>query len=574
MTSSTRRASHEEQPRVTIQATRTPAPATWFRGLQHPFVAFAIPLVVLFCSPALYRLAVPSSSLRHIDEHKLQEIASLLDDIYATFVKITFIPPTAVKRGPHWINTTAIPCERDPNVLRLMEIMPYVDSIEVEEENEVQRTDWLFGGEFLDYRQPHHLVKGCNPLRGKQVNSYMTPATVALTSWRTGEWNNDRTFVFLYDVLRNSIRIFKGDRWVTYRDEDEPYSTGRHTGHDPDREIWFDAPTLLRRVLGAYQSLAWTPWETSNREDWGVDVNIIKKLLRKNGWPNSFDSDQFNADFFRAKYSPCKRGPAEAAYRRIEELEGKINQGEDKEIGYIEHSKQAILSYEDQIQNELDEQERWVLVVKAQLKRWEIARHEAELKAAKEEVGRLCPDGMCVKDEDVIVWEFYSMEKEYEKAQRALPPKKTCEWDLTSIVDWDPPDPVLYRNCVTKRKREAYWLQLAYTQFKTETLQHCAETGCTLLPQPTLEELVSARIQDLEEHIIHDQTRAVTMYDWRPTLPEHAEKAQILFEMEASGAANGPWYIRDLIDDLKKRLVDGSDKARLWRCIDDPNRVC
>lgn len=128
-----------------------------------------------------------------VQEANLQEVAALLDDIYTTLVNMTFIPSTAIKRGPHKINTIAIPCKHTSAVLRLMEIMPYMDNDEVMEKDGVYRTDWLFGGEFVDYRRSDHLEEGCEPLRSDFTWFEGIANTVALTRWGYGGWNSDRT---------------------------------------------------------------------------------------------------------------------------------------------------------------------------------------------------------------------------------------------------------------------------------------------------------------------------------------------------------------------------------------------
>jgi hypothetical protein len=586
MSTPTRRGLHQERRAALPQASPPSALLAW---LQNPAVVFVLPLIILLSGPTLYNLFSPNTILP-VTESQLQEVSSLLDDIYTTLVNMTFIPATAIKRGPHYINNTAIPCKRDPAALRLMEIMPYVDRVEVEEEDEVQRTDWLYGGEFADYRREDLLVEGCDPIKAQNTFWSITPAIVALTSWGTGGWNNDHTHVLLYDIESNAIKVWHGEDWIRFREGDvrrvPQYYEGSITslfkdgvqipsagklGRDFDLISWFDAPWLLRRILHAYQTLAWTPWETSNREEgWGVNVTIIPELLRKNGWPAMFDGDQFNADFIRARHAPSGKGPAEAVYERIEDLEGSTTNDPLGIGGDINMHKHNIKSYEMQAQNAKDEQERWFLTFRAQSHRWRLQRAENELIAAKQEAERLCPHRICVTDEDLILWEFHSLEKEYQKRQRMLPPESTCESDLDGLIEWAPPSD-RYGNCITKRRREAHWLHLAYTQSRAEALEHYAKTGRELLSQPSLEEQARVKINELNESIKRDQAHAVVMYDWAPALPEHAEKARMYLEMEASAAANGPWYMRDTIEWIEEILAQGDEKdqLKLQRCLDD-----
>jgi hypothetical protein len=200
-----------------------------------------------------------------------------------------------------------------------------------------------------------------------------------------------------------------------------------------------------------------------------------------------------------------------------------------------------------------------------------LSHFKEDLLAAKEEVQRLCPDDVCVKPEDQILWEFHSLEASYNKAQRANPPEVTCEWDLAGWKDWAP-IPDRQGNCIGKRQREIYWLQLAYSQARAEAEAHCVASGRDLVPQLTLEELVRAQIAHLEFEITCEQSRAEEMYAWLPTLPEHAEKARNAFEMQASAVQNGNADRREKIDGLKEDLAGLDDvkiRERLWKCVDD-----
>jgi hypothetical protein len=132
----------------------------WSRGYTN-----AVLLLLVFLLPKLYTW-ISSEPLRGINDNQLQEVASLMDEIYTTLTNMTFIPETAIKRGPHNINASAFPCNHDQSVLRIMELMPYVDHIEVGEDSidggRTLRTDWLYGGEFVNYRSSYELEDSCD----------------------------------------------------------------------------------------------------------------------------------------------------------------------------------------------------------------------------------------------------------------------------------------------------------------------------------------------------------------------------------------------------------------------------
>lgn len=596
MDPATRRALHEERARAAFRHAPAPPAGTWRKWLRHPIISLAIPFAIAFCYPQLYKLVTPKS-WRPINESQLQEIASLLDDIYMTMINMTFVPPTAIRRGPHEINTTAIICKQDPSVRRLMEIMPYIDSFETLEHDEVYRRDWLSGGEFIDFRKPEYLEEGCDPLRTRgSIYHDLAPTTIPLTSWGHGGWNGDRTWVLMYHTDINAIRVFEGEQYISLLDLDDPsrrswkdrtdFGLFTHSVEHPIAamskgvigwEEWFDAPTLLRRILHAYQSLAWTPWESSgqhytlNRDGgWGVNVTIFKDLLRKNGWPVAFNHDQFNVDVIRAKHVPSKYGPAKAAYKRVEQLEGGKEEFGEVDVGIIAELNRSISQLEAQNKKERDEQERWTRVFRIQSRRWRLERFVSELATLKDSISQLCPEGLCIKESDEILHEFHSIEKEYLKAQRSTPPGKTCVWDLADQA-WPislPTDELLH-NCISKRQREFYWLELAYYQTRTLALSHCSITNCSLIPQPTIYEAVAAKTEELEREATNDQKKAVMMYEWLPNLPESAERARTEFEMEASAAANGPWYARERIEWFEEMVREEAGREKLWRCWDD-----
>ncbi|KAH7396395.1 hypothetical protein BKA66DRAFT_606252 [Pyrenochaeta sp. MPI-SDFR-AT-0127] len=586
MSSSTTGSSHNERPRVDFNRGRPSTLNTSRRWYHHPFVVFFVPLVTLLCFPSVYDfLSSYGSTSQLYNEHQLREVASLLDDIYTMFANMTFIPHTSIKRGPHRINMTAISCKRDPAVLRLMEILPYVDNFRVHE------PDWLFGGHFMDYRRPDHLMEACDPLHARDYWDYMTPHTLALTNWGTGGWNNDRTWVLMYDTRKHSMRVYEGEEWVVQH----PYG-GLH-GHEfngvdifsqgieareplwdsNDNQLtqWFDAVVLLKRLKQAYHSAAWSPWETSNSENgWGVDRSIITHLLLKNGWSKTFSPDQFNVDFIRAKHKPSPRGFAEDAFKRIEELQGMLRtDGSTKDPGYIQHTKHRLEQLEVQLAKASNEDERWTFKWRVQKAKWDLEQEEADLEEAKQLVRQLCPNEVCFDDEDFILWEFRALERELEKAEHSANATSKCRKQLDYISQWAPPDPDQTADCIAQFELEEQWLSLAYFQAKTVALEHCTRTNKTLLPPDTLEGRARAKIAQLKQDIARDKERIQKMIDWEHNLPEHATTAIQEFRQWDSAVANGPWYVRDTIKWIEEQLANGGDKERLWRCLDDQDCI-
>jgi hypothetical protein len=147
---------------------------------------------------------------------------------------------------------------------------------------------------------------------------------------------------------------------------------------------------------------------------------------------------------------------------------------------------QQLKSFETQVDMfHHDEQEHWYWVFRVREVHWSLSRLEEDLLAANNEVPRLCPDDLCMKPEDQILWEYHSLEASYNKAQRAKSPEVTCEWYLAVWKEWAH-IPDRQCNCIINRQRERSWLELAYSQARAEVETRCAASGHDLVPQLTL----------------------------------------------------------------------------------------
>lgn len=489
---------------------------------------------------------------------------------------MTFIPATAVKRGPHHINVTAIPCRRDPSVLRLMEIMPFVDHAELKAAAAFE-VDWFFGGEFIDYHRLDHIHAGCDPFRADGTWHQVQDTHVQLTDWGSGGWNGDRTSVLLYDTKTNAIQVFEGEHTIRFINEDDPrhdrydynylganlykHSLSRPLAarrtNDFDWEEWFDAPTFLRRILHAYQSLALTPWETSNREDgWGLNVTIIKSILQDNGWPNFFDPDQFNADLIRAKHADPGRGPAEAAYRSIRTLAGGVDGLGFRNPGDIEYRRNSIPGLEDSARLEKNEEQHWYWLYRAASDRWTLEKQEAELKEAQKIVERLCPNDECIAPGDKILWDFFHLEKVYEETQRATSAEEACAKSAR------------YDTCVARHKNETRWLGRAYDKSKCEALARCASTGCSLLHQQSLEEQILSSSGRLHDRLTQNQIHVRRVQEWHDTIPEHLTEAREHVQQDIDRYHDAAEFQTESIERLRRLFKEG-DREKWQKCMDD-----
>ena len=544
------------------------------RWLQHPVTVFLIPLVTLLCLPQLYKL-LPYDTDPSYDDTKLQRIANLMDDIYGTLANSTFIPHNAITRSPHIINKTALPCKPSTSVLRLMELLPYVDL------SLTQEPDWIYGGHFMDYRNSEHLAELCDPLRGQSIGwtDYMSPSDVALTNWGTGGWNNDRTCVMIYNTERDAIRIFDAEMWV------ERVQAKNEFGGEMN-DWWFEdgygliwdradgATHVLRAVANNYRSSKRTPWGTSNREKgFGASPEAIKTLLQRNGWPNSFKSDQFNVDFIRAQHKPSGKGYAEAAQRRIDDLAGYNHTVVEDGIttydfyqGQIRSLEQRASRHLKTYEAEVDDEDRALHQQRYLRTLWDVDDLYEELTAAKAEVAKLCPDGVCVKEEDMVLWEFLAVQRTHEEARYTNHSEK-CERRLSHESS---NDPAWLEKCIVNKAAERKWLDLAYEQSRTEALAHCKETGCELLPFKDVFDRARDKIAEVER-IIEGSTAKLARVEakYQDKIPHLGAKVRDEIEMVKSALVDRHWILGKQIETLEEEMTklkrgEAVEKGQKW----------
>lgn len=535
-----------------------PAPGRWYR---HPFTVFLVPLVTFLCLPQLYNL-LPFTTNPSYDHGKLQKIANLMDEIYVTLANSTFIPHNAITRGPHNINTTAIACKPSAAVLRLIELLPYVDI------SLIQEPDWIYGGHFMDYRNPKHLAELCDPLRGQFIGwtDYMAPSDVALTNWGTGGWNNDATWVFLYNTERESIRIYQAELWVGRHQAKREFGRGMEDWwFEESGELEWDrhdgAPHVLRAIADNFKHVHWSPWGTSNRENgFGAPYTVIETLLKRNGWPHAFNSRQFNADLIRAKHKPSGKGYAAAALKRVDELAGfnrSIADGEytwiDSDKGLIAWTEERVLRERQAYEAEVDDAERELKKYQYISATWLIEDYREELEEARQEVARLCPDNVCVAEAEMILWEYLALQVTQEEVQLSNP-TQDCECDLKIQPS---SDPYWLEKCIANKATERLWLDLAIEQSHEEALAHCSNTGYQLLPFSD----VYARARDKMEEYVRKIERSVAYRervkaDYLPDRPAAGARAIAQMEEDQTDRRALESYFEGHIKSVEKLIAE------------------
>lgn len=526
---------------------------------------FVLPLVALLALPKVYRLLNGYSSY---EDAQLHEIASLMDSIYTTMADMTFIPHDAIKRGPHYINVSSIPCTLDRSVIRLMEILPYVDS------SLVQTPDWLYGSHFADYRRSDHLtIRACDPLEGNPIGwmDYMTPTTIGLTEWGTGGWNHDETFIMTYDTETHTIAPWHPEMDTGRESMEEMFGTTLEelprSSWDNDYRSRYAAERILEAIQRRYHTLSWNPWMTSRKEGgFGLDPHKITQLLRENGWPKTFNSTQFNTAFIRAKHKPSGLGFAEEAKRILKDLIGKDPTNLSHPHGTLHSHKQHLASQRALLAKATTPDDRLKQEWHVESATWALEHATAERDAAQQTIQRFCPDGTCVEPRDLVLWELRALERTAERAQqRNL--TAGCVARLDELREVMPADPERLRLCVEQRVREDTWLRLACEEARAEALERCKVTGGQLLPADDMAGRVRNKVAELERWILRGDVRIEKMEAWREKIPEHAEQTRKVFEEEFERAVQGRAFARRQLERFREEVERGGEK--LWEWFDE-----
>jgi hypothetical protein len=426
-----------------------------------------------------------------------------------------------------------------------MELLPYVDVTQVQEPDVLDR---VF---FMDYRTVKDLKYGCDPLLEGPFHDYMTPDTIALTRSGASDRNFDNARTMMYYAEKNAIRVHDGEMFIAnYEDRMGKYDDWSGVGifsvgvqatkglFHQDFLEWFDAPSLLTRFRDAYQTGKSSPWETSfpDGDGWRVDGKNITALLRKNGWPDSFNADQFRVDLIRAQNKPSGLGYAEVAFKSLDDLQGnEVKHPEFPHNGEIAGARRFLISLEKDLERSKNSKERLRLAWVIHCAKREIERYETELLAAKKDIQRLCPNDTCIAPQDMILWEYRAIEKEYTKAQAAANTTVQCQRKMNDLPTWAPPDSHRFNNCIARLDLEQHWLNLAYHQTQSEARAHCARTNISLLPPDTLELRATAQIAAIERRRAQLDEESRELLVWLEDMDVSEMEKKALWEWRPRG---------------------------------------
>jgi len=157
------------------------------------------------------------------------------------------------------------------------------------------------------------------------------------------------------------------------------------------------------------------------------DHDAFAALYRKNGWPSDFDGDAFEVDVARWTAVEDAKYHAEAPLMEVEKFELWARFDEDAEARLRRKLTEAH-----------SEDEPWLTRFELWMKKESNLRNAHDLQKAREEAVRLCPGGVCLKEEDVILWELeYLRQGAKEKHNDVWTSREWEEESKTSNPEWE-----------------------------------------------------------------------------------------------------------------------------------------
>ena len=319
-----------------------------------------IPLSQTEDSPSKSRMRIKMENLTPKKKAQLDEVATLMLEIYRTLVRTRYLDDAWIQEGPHDIEAL-IPVYRsyglDDSIIYLYSVLPYIDT------GGAAYLDFFQGGRFADFRLEKDVELGRDPFLGDGTSppSYMTPLSLLGNHQSVIFYNARRHWIAICDD--ESLRSTDHTRWLPFEapyegpgegpdegpdegidgganrgedgeeddgpgdeqtSEDEEYSEGDEMdGYDDEEEddecsereggVWDEmdsrsAGDVLRDIIRWFHELVETPGRGDlSCIEW--DPDVVRPLYRKHGWPGpQFDGDAFQVDLARTNASERQSG--------------------------------------------------------------------------------------------------------------------------------------------------------------------------------------------------------------------------------------------------------------------------
>lgn len=216
------------------------------------------------------------------------------------------------------------------------------------------------------------------------------------------------------------------------------------------------ADEFLGDVNRWYLELKELPGGGEHNHDW--EPEYMRPMFVRNGWPDRFDGDAFEIDFIRTHCENRARYFAEEPLRQVECHEG-----------WIDYSARQVEQSKKEVSEAKTREDEW----KARFQLWQAEENEKrnfrDIKEKKEQAERLCPGGVCQKEEDLPLWQLEQIREEMEGKRSRL------EYDSTMPEQYkdDPQQQIVWKHNRRRAEEELARYEAAFQASKADAEHLC-----------------------------------------------------------------------------------------------------
>ncbi|KAK7189960.1 hypothetical protein DPSP01_013718 [Paraphaeosphaeria sporulosa] len=303
------------------------------------------------------------------------------------------------------------------------------------------------------------------------------------------------------------------------------------------------AGDVLRDINRLYCALKELPGQ-GEYNHWMEPV-ILKPLYLNNGWPDHFNGEQFEIDVARAYATERARYFAEEPLRKVE-----------CHVGWAEDSDRKVERYKKEVADALIPDNEWA----ARFKLWKAEensrRNANDLQEAKKKAEKLCPDGVCQKEEDLPLWQVERLRVETqhkrESAQRN---------DYVTFAERFKDNPKQLKHMKGRHRRAQKQLEVYEKAFEASKVDaERLRPGATfhevaginsLGRQDTLSSIASQKeaIESMERYV-------QDVRDFAKTVPKNAPEGIAMVEMEIQSMGKSLTSARNRLEKTRKWLAE------------------
>lgn len=359
----------------------------------------------------------------------------------------------------------------------------------------------------------------------------------------------DQAEVVDYDEGFEQVQHDELDSWEKQLAEDQAPEVKNRNSLEHVRSR--PAGDVLRDITHFYRTLKELPGKGSNYNPPGWAT--VRKLYLKNGWPDNFSGDQFEIDLARAHATNSARNYAERPLKEIENL-----------VGWIKSSEQQIEGYKRAMIESKTTNDEW----NARFALWKaeesIKRNNKKLEIAKEHAEKMCPGGVCQKEQDLPLWQLEQL-----RWERCWRRERANDPNPFSFIEQGKDDPERMRQHEAGQrhlKRELVIYEQAFRDSEAEAEQLCPgrtfheATGIKSLGrQDTL--TWTALNKEVNERVINSVLIYVqNIHAFRATVPQDASEAAAAVDREIEQNERELRRCREELKRLERSLAEHGNR--------------